>query len=94
MEKELALSFRLTLHDHGCGLGRIKDSPVGPHPLPMYQIMYDDTNKDFVEGYLSQHKGGLSILLHEDIGENHKRDHTDGARWIGNKLALKLESFN
>ena len=34
-EKKEALSLRLTLHDNGCGLGRIKEKPIGPHPLPM-----------------------------------------------------------
>jgi aromatic ring-cleaving dioxygenase len=92
-EKELALSFRLTLHDNGCGLGRIKDKPVGPHPRPMYQVVYDAANQEFVESYLSQHHGEMSILLHEDIGHDHKRDHTDGARWIGEELTLNLASF-
>jgi len=93
-EKEKALSFRITLHDNGCGLGRIKDKPVGPHPLPMYQVMYEASNKEFVENYLKKYNGKISILLHEDIGHDHKRDHTDGARWIGKKLQLNLENFN
>ena len=93
-EKEKALSFRLALHDNGCGLGRIKDKPVGPHPLPMYQVMYEAYNKEFVEKYLRKYNSKISILLHEDIGTDHKRDHTDGARWIGKELKLNLESFN
>ena len=93
-EKKEALSLRLTLHDNGCGLGRIKEKPIGPHPLPMYQVMYDANNKDFIENYLQQFSKKISILLHEDIGTDNKRDHTEGARWIGKKLKLNLEVFD
>ena len=60
----------------------------------MYQVMYEASNKEFVENYLKKYNGKISILLHEDIGRDHKRDHTDGARWIGKKLQLNLENFN
>ena len=63
-EKKEALSLRLTLNDNGCGLGRIKEKPIGPHPLPMYQVMYDANNKNFVENYLQQFSKKISILLH------------------------------
>ena len=89
-EKEIALGLRLALHDYGCGLGRIKDEPVGPHPVPMYQVMYDDGNRDAVEGYLGCPSRGISVLLHEDVGDDHVRDHTEGARWIGEPLVLNL----
>ena len=90
-EKEIALSLRLTLHNSGCGLGRIMNEPVGPHPAPMYQVMYDDRNRDAVEGYLGGLSRDISILLHEDVGDNHVRDHTEGARWIGEPRVLNLE---
>jgi len=60
----------------------------------MYQVMYEASNKEFVENYLKKYNGKISILLHEDIGHDHKRGHTDGAHWIGKKLQLNLESFN
>ena len=59
----------------------------------MYQVMYEDNIKGLVEQYLRLKANGLSILLHEDIGTNHKRDHTEGARWIGEKLTLNLAIF-
>ena len=93
-EKTLALDLRLTLHDNGCGLGRIRKAPVGPHPLPMYQVMYNEKNQQFVENYLKKNSGVLSILLHEALEEDHLRDHTQGARWIGPPLELRLEFFD
>ena len=88
-ERDLALSLRTWLDELGCGLGAIHDKPIGPHPLPMYQVMYDDSIKPQVEVFLQSKS--LSILLHEDIGIDHVRDHTDGARWINEPLELDLK---
>lgn len=92
-ERDIALGMRLDLHDRQCGLGRIKDAAIGPHPLPMYQVMYDADVAPSVEAYLRDHADTLSILLHEDVGEDHRRDHTEGARWIGEELTLRLDVF-
>ena len=89
-ERTLALSFRDTLEEMGCVLGSIHDQRVGPHDLPMYQAEYSSANKGTVEEYLQTNAESLSILLHEDTGDDFK-DHTDGARWIGRKLFLNLD---
>ena len=83
-----ALHLRQPLQKLGCQLGTIHDKPIGPHPFPMYQVNYSDTNASDVEEFL--YATNLDILLHEDTG-NDLRDHTVGARWIGNKLTLDLE---
>ena len=44
-----------------------------------------------IEEYLK--KISLTILLHEDIGDDHVRDHTEGARWIGKPLSLNLTAL-
>ena len=89
-ERHTAMQVRTYLHDNGCALGRIWDKPIGPHPLPMYQAMYDSSNQGCIEEYLV--KTGLTILLHEDIGVNHVRDHTEGALWLnGGGLELNLD---
>lgn len=41
----VALSLRELLSALGCELGRVWSSPVGPHPLPMYQASYNDDLK-------------------------------------------------
>ena len=92
-EKEKALGLRIFLHDNGCSLGRIRDRAVGPHPLPMYQAGYNEKIRVCIEEYLYSSNGGLSILLHENEGEDELRDHTTGARWIGHELELDLSFF-
>ena len=73
----------------GASLGAIHDRPIGPHSLPMYQIMYDSSIQNEVETLLRIQP--MSILLHEDIGIDHVKDHTDGARWINTPLELDLQ---
>lgn len=83
-----ALHLRQPLKELGCQLGTIHDSAIGPHPFPMYQVNYNSNIAEEVESLLAKNK--LDILLHEDTG-NDVRDHTQGARWIGNKLKLNIE---
>lgn len=88
-ERALAISLRPSFQSIGCGLGAVHDRPIGPHPLPMYQIMYDSSIQNEVETLLRIQP--MSILLHEDIGVDHVRDHTEGARWINEPLELDLK---
>lgn len=82
-----ALHLRSMLVSLGCGVGTMHDKPIGPHPLPSYQVNYNSDNANIVECALAGTK--LNILLHDDTGDD-MRDHTVGARWIGNKLKLDL----
>ena len=88
-EREIAISMRSSFLSMGASLGAIHDRPIGPHPLPMYQIMYDTSIQTEVETLLRIQP--MSILLHEDIGIDHVKDHTDGARWINTPLDLDLQ---
>jgi DOPA 4,5-dioxygenase len=92
-EKARAISFRTYLEDSGCVLGRVWNQPIGPHPLPMYQVLYDSSNKDLVERFLQTHRVTNTVLLHESINDD-LRDHTEGARWLGEPLKLNLDIFN
>ena len=89
-ERKLALSLRENLLDIGCQLGSVHDRAIGPHPLPMYQAMYSSKIQSKVEDYLESDAGTLTVLLHEDTGDDLK-DHTEGARWIGKPVTLDIE---
>ena len=39
---------------------------------------------------ITSQRSGLRVLLHESIN-NDLRDHTEGARWLGEPVALDLE---
>lgn len=82
-----ALYIRSQLSELGCDLGRVMDAAIGPHPLPMYQANYSTAIAESVESLLKS--TGLTVLLHEDTGDD-IRDHTQGARWLGETLELDL----
>lgn len=88
-QRDQALKIRETLVDLGCQVGRVHDEPIGPHPLSMFQAVYDSSNQDVVENLLVDMRGGLSVLLHESVNDD-VRDHTEGARWLGEQLQLDL----
>jgi aromatic ring-cleaving dioxygenase len=89
-QRSYAIAMRIGLELLGCQLGRIHDMLIGPHPLAMYQAMYDDRIKEPVERMLNNESHGISILLHEDTSDD-IHDHTEGVRWINNPLDLDIE---
>jgi DOPA 4,5-dioxygenase len=75
-------------------MGRWRDEPVGPHPLPMYQIAFaSDVMPKFLS-WLQSVRGQLSILVHVRTGVNDLTDHTAGAMWLGRSLELNLGFFD
>ncbi len=72
--------------------GRLIDRPIGPHPLPMFEINFTEQAAPAVEALLRTHRQELSILIHEVTGRD-KRDHSEGARWLGEPLELDFSSF-
>lgn len=86
-ERQKSLELRPALTALGAALGRIMDQPIGPHPRPSYQVNYSTDQQTQVEAVLAG--SGLDVLLHEDTGDD-MRDHTEGARWLGQELRLDL----
>jgi aromatic ring-cleaving dioxygenase len=75
-------------------MGRWREDPVGPHPLPMYQMAFARALfQDFIP-WLQSVRGPLTILVHTRTGAGDLMDHTVGAMWLGNSLALKLDFFD
>jgi aromatic ring-cleaving dioxygenase len=74
-------------------LGRLIDRPIGPHPLPMFEIDFGVAEEPAVLAFLQQHRGSLSVLVHEVTGKD-LRDHTEGARWLGKKLELDFSALD
>lgn len=71
-------------------LGRWRDTPVGPHPLPMYQVAFaPGVFADFVP-WLMLNRRDLTILVHPETGEE-VPDHQTHPIWLGEKLDLDVE---
>ena len=66
------------------------NQPIGPHPLPMFEIDFSgDFFWDAIQ-LLSQFRDGLSVLIHPLSG-NEWEDHTLHAMFLGRRHDLKLE---
>ncbi len=76
----------------GLQVGRVHERPVGPHTRWSCQILLEEKDLEQVVPWLEQHRGGLSVLIHPDTGDD-LADHTVHAQWLGEPVALKLEIF-
>ncbi len=70
-------------------LGRWRDEPVGPHPLPMYQVAFEADEFPKIVPWLMLNREGLAILVHPETGDD-VVDHRDSPLWLGERLALNI----
>ncbi len=73
-------------------LGRWRDSPVGPHPRPMYQVAFDADQFDRVVPWLMLNRSGLVVFVHPCTGDD-LAAHSDLALWLGETLDLDLDGL-
>jgi aromatic ring-cleaving dioxygenase len=73
-------------------LGRWRDEPVGPHPVPMYQAAFAAAEFQRIVPWLMLNRGGLSVLVHPQTDDAYD-DHTINALWLGAPLPLRVEGL-
>ena len=66
-------------------VGRLMDRPVGPHPLPQFEVHFRERALPAVVAAIEG--SGLTALVHP-LTDDDLADHTSLARWIGEPLAL------
>ncbi len=66
--------------------------PVGPHPVPMFEINFAHDQRDAVISWLDAHHGELSVLLHP-LTEDELADHTLHVAWLGESQPLDLSKL-
>lgn len=71
-------------------MGRWRDEPVGPHPLPMYQVAFETAQFAAIVPWLMLNRRGLTILVHPETGAA-VEDHLDHPLWLGEKLDLNAD---
>ena len=76
----------------GVELGRWRDEPVGPHPVPMYQAAFPAAEFPRIVPWLMLNRGALSVLVHPQT-EDAYDDHTIHALWLGAPLPLRVEGL-
>lgn len=89
-ERAVAAEIREYVDDtYDVVMGRWRDQPVGPHPIPMYQIAFDNSVFDQLVPWLMLNRNGLNILVHPNTSDAVK-DHRDFPIWLGDKLPLNI----
>ena len=71
-------------------MGNWHDKPIGPHPLPMYQVSFTTREFPRVVPWLMLNHEGLSILIHPNTDDGY-RDHAEHALWLGVQLELRFD---
>ncbi len=69
-------------------LGRWRDTPVGPHSAPMYQVAFATEVFPVFIPWLMLNRQDLVILLHPNTGAP-RGDHLVRAFWFGEVLPIK-----
>ncbi len=68
-------------------VGRMADGPVGPHPLPQFEVHFVASERAEVVAMIQA--SGLCALVHP-LTDDDLADHTTLAHWIGEPLELDL----
>lgn len=69
-------------------MGRWRDEPVGPHPVPMFQVKFSTEEFSRIVPWMMLNREGLNILVHPNTDDSY-RDHMESALWLGDKLKLR-----
>lgn len=75
---------------------RFFDRPVGPHPVAMFEVnIFTPAQFGAFIPWLVINRGPLSALVHPNtIESEEKRNHTQRATWLGDRIPLDLRIFN
>ena len=89
--RDIAATLREEIeHSFEVEMGRWRDTPVGPHPRPMYQVKFGAKQFPRIVPWLMLNRNGLTILVHPNTGDAYS-DHAHHALWLGDKLKLRLK---
>lgn len=72
-------------------VGELRDQPVGPHPLPQFEIHFQKSALPAVMPALEG--AGFRALVHP-LTDDDLADHTTLATWIGQPLPLDLTTMD
>ncbi len=89
-ERPVAAALRERLareSQHVLFAGRLSDRPVGPHPIPQFEIHFLASSLPALLPVIGA--SGLRALVHP-LTDNDLADHTDLARWIGEPVELDI----
>lgn len=81
---KIIASFHMRLRVHP-----LIDVPIGPHPLPMFEVDLRSEDKEELILWLKKNHADLSVLVHPLTGDE-MADHRDFPEWVGTPQPLNL----
>ncbi|KAI0846118.1 DOPA-like domain-containing protein [Daldinia vernicosa] len=77
---------------------RLWDKPIGPHPVAMFEVnLFSPAQFGAFIPWLAIYRGPLSVLIHPNTVEDEegveRRNHSQRAIWMGERLPLDLDRF-
>ncbi|HEY3675224.1 MAG TPA: DOPA 4,5-dioxygenase family protein [Candidatus Tumulicola sp.] len=73
-------------------VGTLWDKPIGPHPLPMFEIAFETHRFAEIIPWLMLNRTGLAVLVHPNTGRP-RRDHLNDSLWLGEVLELIVDPY-
>lgn len=73
-------------------VGRFHQKLVGPHPCWSCQITFTAKDFDHYLTWLDGNRESLNVLVHP-VTDDHLKDHTEFAYWLGQEVELNLDIF-
>lgn len=71
--------------------GRLADKPVGPHPIPQFEIHFLESSLPMLLPVIEA--SGLRALIHP-LTDDDVADHTSLARWMGEPITLDIDALD
>lgn len=72
--------------------GQLIPMPIGPHPLPMFELHIPASIKAQAIAHIDALRAGLSVLIHP-VQPDELAAHSTDAMWLGDALTLNLAMF-
>ena len=76
----------------GVEVRELSDGPRGPHLVPQFRFTFKDAEFHNIVPWLMLNRQGLDVLVHPLTGNSYD-DHSRYAVWLGNPVALKLDTM-
>ena len=71
-------------------LGELIRIPIGPHPMPMFEIHIPAADLNYAIATIENLREGLSVLIHP-VQHDEVAAHTLDAVWLGTALTLDID---
>jgi aromatic ring-cleaving dioxygenase len=70
--------------------GAFSDEPIGPHPIPQFNVIFQTEEFQKIVPWLMLNHGDLDVLIHP-LTESSYDDHSKNALWIGTPVPMRLD---